>query len=127
MPQIGNFLGGAFTHNMQTGSGLPHGRIPFGHVTLSGVVGDVVVIPVTAFYPKFYQVFNGIVAQAIGSCAVSIKSTLADIDLAGHPAQTDIWVSPVTVASGSIVALAKMTTAIQVTFTADGVLYLAGA
>jgi hypothetical protein len=125
MPQLGNF-GGSYTVNMQTGSGTNRQRTPFGHVMVTGDIGDVVYIPTTALYPRIDVPGQGINAQAIGTCAATISVTLAPSDLAENPAQNNVWVTPTVVASGSIVTLPKIGTTLKVAFTAHGVLYLMG-
>lgn len=123
--QLGNF-GGAYRSDLSTGSGRSHSKAPFGHVTVGGETGEVVVIPISALFPKMGTMFKGVYAQAMNSCAVSIKSTLADVDTALNPAQAAVFVGAVTASAGSIVSIGGPATALQVTFTTGGVLYLAG-
>ena len=124
--QMGNF-GGAFPHVRLTGSGRTHQKTSFGHVTLPGKNGEVVFLPANALYTKMGTLFQGIAVQAIGTAAATISLTLADVDLACNPAQTGIWVSPTTVAAGSIVKLpSAIVTVLKIEFTGDGILYFAG-
>jgi len=126
MARLGNY-GGAYGTNMGTGSGIVHTHAPFGHVTLTGETGQTRLVPITALYPKFDQLFKGVWVQAIGTTAVAIDYTLADVDLALSPAQNNIWTGSQNItASSGIVNVATMATVIRVNFTTGGVLYLAG-
>ncbi len=109
-----------------TGSGRPHQRAPFTHLTIAGEIGDVIRIPATDLFPKAHQVFQGIFAQTtVGG--VQIDTTLADVDLAMNPEQDGaIWIADTTLAVGSITKLTHFATAIRITFTAAAVVYLAG-
>jgi hypothetical protein len=126
MGRLGNF-GGSFHHDKRTGSGLSHQVLPFSHFTVSGKTGETVRVPITALYRSTNGIQNGILIQAIGSAAITVSVTLADMDLAMAPEQTDIWVSPLAItAASNLVLLPTMASALKVEFTAPGVIYLAG-
>lgn len=110
----------------QTGSGRHRMETPFGRVSVSGTVGDVVVLLTTDIYSS-----NGsactFYAQAVGG-NVSIKGTLAPPDLATNPDTSgNIWADTTVVTQGTIAELPTPTTALQITFTAAATVYVIGA
>ena len=112
----------------QTGSGRHRMETPFGRVSVSGAVGDVVVLLTTDIYTS-----NGsacaFYVQALGG-SVSVASTLAPPDLALNPdvATAAIWANATVVAPGTIVELSTPSTALQITFTQEkATVYVIGA
>lgn len=109
-----------------TGSGRSGVRTPFGHMTVTGKIGEVkyisVIDLVTVNNPGL-----SLHAQAIGG-NVSIALTLAPTDLAFNPVQnaSGIWVNETAVAVGPIVALPTIATALRITFTAASTVYIVG-
>lgn len=110
-----------------TGSGRSGVRTPFGHMTVTGKIGEVkyvsVIDLVTVNNPGL-----ALSAQAVGG-DVSIALTLAPTDLALNPIQnaSGIWVDETPVAVGPIVPLPTIATALRITFTASSTVYLVGA
>lgn len=114
------------THSLGTGSGRPRQSSPFGHLAISGKAGEEARIPVADLYPKFDQVFQGILVQSVGG-NVQIDVTLANADLAINPAHdAGLWIADTTLVPGNIVKLAHFGTVIRITFVTDAILYVMG-
>lgn len=117
----------------KSGSGVDRMRSPFARVTIvSDAAGDVIRVPLSALFPKFDQIYQGIFAQAIGGgCQIDV--TLCEPDLAVNPAQdgsgsTSHWHADTTLAAGPIQKLVSpIASCLRITFTAKGsFLFLAG-
>ena len=128
MKIIGNTGPGFGEGSVATGSGRPRQRSPFGHIVISGETGESTRISVADLYPKFDQLFQGILVQCTGG-NVQIDTTLVNADLAMNPQQdTDgAWVADTALTPGSIQKLAHLCTALRITFTTKAVLYIMGA
>ena len=109
-----------------TGSGAPHRKLHFGHVTLSGKAGEIKRLSADDIFNTVPDM--GIFTQAsVGSVIVSI--TLADVDLAMSPDQDsgDHWVVDHTAAPGAINQIEMLATALKLEFTSDAIIYISGA
>jgi hypothetical protein len=127
MAQILGNAGPGFPKSIRTGSGINSRRAPFGHITISGQAGEVVRISTADLYPKFDQLFQGIIVQAVGG-SVKVDTTLAEIDLALSPDQDEAghWILDTTAVPGKIMPLQNMATVLKITFVSDAILYIMG-
>ena len=123
MNRLGNVSPGK--RSVGTGSGVPHRRTPFGHLTIAGSAGEVVRIGVD-------EIFNGIsvgevLIQATGG-AVRVSRTLADQDIAmnkDHDTGGHWVVELANLAPGSIPSIG-IGTAYMIEFIGNGVVYISG-
>ncbi len=121
--RLGNVSPGK--RSVGTGSGVPHRRAPFGHVTIAGTTGEVVRISAE-------EIFNGIsvgevLIQVTGG-SVRVSRTLADTDLAMSKDQDTggHWVVALaSLTPGSIQNLG-IGTAYMIEFISNGVVYISG-
>jgi hypothetical protein len=121
--RIGNT--GPGRRSLATGSGATHRRVPFGHITVAGKLGDTARISSDEI---FEGVNNGnIQVQATGG-SVAVYCTLADIDLAFNPEQDSggHWVLDHTAAPGAITELKTFATALRLEFQGNAVIYISG-
>jgi hypothetical protein len=123
MATIGNHAGPKY--GTATGSGTPHRKVPFGHITVSGKTDDVVRISCAEFcntYPQLY-----ILTQASAG-SVEVAITLADVDLALSPDQDDgdHWIVDHTAAPGVINQTPTLATCIKLKFLGDAIIYISG-
>lgn len=117
------FLGDAAPRfGVSSGSGRTSMRTPFGRITVAGKAGEVRYVSSADLASVNMQGIQ-FLAQSIGG-DVAIALTLAPVDLAFNPGQTDIWVNSTAVSPGGIVELPFIASAVKITFTEDAVVYL---
>lgn len=105
--------------------GGAHHRVPFGHLTVAGKIGETIRIEAASLYTRSGMMFQGVYAQAIGG-SVNIQATLAPVNLALDSGQDGggHWSAAQTLATPAITKVTNPATVLLITFTTAATLYL---